>query len=259
MITFFLERDVFPRSHASLKVAAEALGHRVVDWDDEWWNSRPPRFSDPVVFHGSLGNAARIRTECSWQPGAFCNVEQFRSSAWMPTARCWLLNSVWRILPLAEFVENSQQVLDELGCDHVFVRPDSALKPFSGRVLRRDAISLAAVDYGFYFDDENLAVVIAPGQQVEKEWRYVVVARSIVASSGYDPVGRTATHDSNGAADQLAQEIANRITPPDDAYVVDLCESNGRIRLVELNPFSGSDLYFCDPNPIVTALAALLN
>ena len=36
----------------------------------------------------------------------------------------------------------------------IFVRPDSPLKPFSGRVLDRDSISLAALDHGFYFDDE---------------------------------------------------------------------------------------------------------
>jgi hypothetical protein len=30
------------------------------------------------------------------------------------------------------------------------VRPDSPLKPFSGRVLRSDQISLATLDRGFY-------------------------------------------------------------------------------------------------------------
>jgi hypothetical protein len=117
---------------------------------------------------------------------------------------------------------------------------------------------LATVDYGFYFEDEALPVVIAPVQHVTKEWRYVVVAGSVVSNSGYDPVGRKAVEHINATADILAKEIVSRLTPPDDAYVMDLCESNGQIRLVELNPFSGSDLYLCSPNLIVKALADFL-
>lgn len=162
-------------------------------------------------------------------------------------------------MPLNEFVQNSQDILDELDCDKVFVRPESPLKPFSGRVLRRYAISLAAVDFGYYFDDETLPVLIAPVQDISKEWRYVVVAGSVVASSGYNPLGRKAVKNINASADIVANEIVRHLTPPDDAYVFDLCESNGQIRLVELNPFSGSDLYFCSPDSIVKALAALLD
>jgi hypothetical protein len=195
----------------------------------------------------------------SWDPGAFCNVEQLKASVWMPEARPWLLNEIWRIMPLNDFVQNSQAILDEFGCDEVFVRPESTLKPFSGRVLHRNAISLAAVDYGFYFEDKTLPVVVAPVQAVAKEWRYVVVAGAVVANSGYDPVGRKAVRNRNVSADSLAQEIANHLTPPDDAYVLDLCEANGQTRLVELNPFSGSDLYFCSPDLIVKALADFLD
>jgi hypothetical protein len=37
--------------------------------------------------------------------------------------------------------------------------------------------------HGFYFDDVRLPVVVAPVQPVEREWRYVVVDRSVVAVS----------------------------------------------------------------------------
>ncbi len=42
--------------------------------------------------------------------------------------------------------------MDQLGYT-VFVRPDSPLEPFSGRVLERGRISLQALDHGFYYDD----------------------------------------------------------------------------------------------------------
>ena len=40
---------------------------------------------------------------------------------------------------------------------------------------------------------------------------------------------------------------------PDPAFVLDVCESAGRLHLVELNSFSGSWLYQCDLSAVVAA------
>ena len=42
-----------------------------------------------------------------------------------------------------------------------------------------------------------------------------------------------------------------------DVYVLDVCESDGRLRLLELNPFSGADLYACDAESVVSAVARI--
>lgn len=69
------------------------------------------------------------------------------------------------------------------------------LKPFSGRVIERDRLSLAALDFGFYFDDPSLPVVVAPVRRVHREWRYVVADGRIVAGSAYAADGRRALPD----------------------------------------------------------------
>ena len=45
---------------------------------------------------------------------------------------------------------------------------------------------------------------------------------------------------------------------PEDVYVLDLCECDQEIRLMELNPFSGADLYACDGPTIVDAISEML-
>lgn len=247
-----LEEGVFA-SGFSLRQAALDAGHHVTSWDDSWWlDGGWPRLAEQaVVFHGSLGNAARIRRELPWQPGAFCDVSAFACSAWYPRAERWLLNRDWSYMTAQDLVANPP------AADRVFVRPDSPLKPFSGRVLERDRIDLAALDFGFYYDDPALPVVVAPVRDVGREWRYVVIEGRVVAGSAYQADGRRALPDDpGGAAWRFASEVADAMERPEAVYVLDVCESDGALRLLELNPFSGADLYACDAAAVVEAVAA---
>jgi hypothetical protein len=258
-VTWVLERDAF--SSGDERLVSALSGHQIIAWQDERWESGlwPRLEGGAVVFHGSLGNAARIVTELPWRPGAFCNVQAFACSAWYPRALPWLLNRDWRVLLASELVANAGRVLDELGNPaRVFVRPDSPLKPFSGRVLAADRISLSALDHGFYYDDADIPVVVAPVQEVGREWRYVVVDRRVVAGSAYAATGRAALPDDpKGAAWSFAARVAAELPPPERVYVLDVCEAAGQLRLLELNPFSGADLYACDCEVLVPAVSAV--
>lgn len=78
-MTWSLESDVFPNSLRELGKAIDAAGHQIVESSDEWWLREPPKFGRevPIVFHGSLGNAAVIDMKSIWFPGSFCPVNEF--------------------------------------------------------------------------------------------------------------------------------------------------------------------------------------
>ena len=40
-------------------------------------------------------------------------------------------------------------------------------------------------------------------------------------------------------------------------YVLDVCQCNGELRLLELNPFGGADLYACDAYAIIDSVSAV--
>lgn len=257
--TWVLERDVFPDNHDALASVVMDAQATVVTWRDEWWSDeRWPRLDDVVVFHGSLGNADRVNRELPWTPGAFCSTAQFACSKWWPQADEYLLTPRYAFTTVADLVQTGPP--EDFGTS-VFVRPDSPLKPFSGRVLERGQITLGSLDHGFYYDDDALPIVVAPAVTVTDEWRLVVVGGAVVAGSDYTPRGRLAGGplSSSHKAWEYAADLASKLEAPDPVFVLDVCESDTGLHLLELNPFSGADLYGCNRQAVVQAVQDLLS
>lgn len=253
--TWVLEGDVFADGDRALAAAVLEAGGRVIRWTDEWWADGrwPERPGEAVVFHGSLMNADRIARELPWRPGAICSSDRFACSAWWPPAADDLVTPRFAFTTVADLASDGPP--PEFGA-RVFVRPDSPLKPFSGRVLERDRISLATLDHGFYYDDEQLPVVVAPAVEIGAEWRFVAAAGQVVAGSEYLPEGRSAGAPTppDHEAWRYAADVVARLRQPDPVFVVDICETPDGLHLLELNPFSGADLYSCDRSSIVAAV-----
>ncbi len=261
MATWVLESSVFADSGPLLEAAVRELGHTVVAWDDDWWSSGqwPPLEGEAVVFHGSLANAARVHEELPWRPGSYCDASAFHCTAWYEAARPWLLHGEWRVASAEQLCDDpvavTQGLTDAEG--RVFVRPDSPLKPFSGRVLRAAEIEPAKLDHGYYFEDLTIPVVVAPVRSITREWRFVVVDKRVVAGCEYEASSRSPA--GGGLADDasaLAAQIAAAFPSPADVFVLDLCEVDGQLKLIELNPFGGADLYECDAAVVVGAVSA---
>jgi len=157
-------------------------------------------------------------------------------------------------------VSEPDRCLAEIGSpESFFVRPDSPLKPFSGRVIKRDKLSFEVLDYGFYYEDKNLPIVITPVSDVGTEWRFVIAGQKVIASSAYEASDRTeSNYDCPSEVVNYAKEVAMALSPPDSVYILDVCNSGGDIKLIEINPFSGADLYACDRQAIVSAVEGIL-
>lgn len=260
-VTWVLEKEVYPQSHSLMCNAVLAAQCDLRLWSDDWLidGLRPHLEGKLVVFHGSLGNASEIRRKFPWTPGAYCSTERFHCSSWYASAGDFLLHHRWRILTMNELVTSPRSVAASLGAgDELFVRPDSPLKPFSGRVVGVNSISFRALDFGFYFDDETTPVVVAPVRSLSREWRFVVVDRTVIAGSPYEASRRMAVPDSPfGESWIFAEQVAREMPSPEAVYIMDICEADGRFHVVELNPFSGADLYGCDRLAVVKAVSKL--
>jgi hypothetical protein len=261
-INWILEREVFNDNHDRLAEAITKAGHKVISWDDFWWENGnwPSLENDHTIFHGSLGNANRIASELSWKPGVFCNTSAFECHAWYEKARSWLLHEEWVFSTVSEFVSGPERCLAEIGSPEAFfVRPDSPLKPFSGRVIQRDRLSFDALDYGFYYEDKNLPIVITPVSDVGMEWRFAIAGQEVIASSPYEASDRTESNsDCPSEVVDYVKEVAMALSPPDPVYILDVCNAGDEIKLIEINPFSGADLYACDRHAIVSAVEGIL-
>ncbi len=260
-ITWVLERGVFSDNHDRLAQALSERNLNQVDWNDAWLdtNQFPCLDGECVVFHGCLANADFIAKKQFWNPGAYCNEKQFECSHWYPEAEQWLVQKDWSKTTVEHLVNDPESCLKSINRGHFFVRPNSPLKPFSGRVLHKDHISMAALDFGFYYDDPQSEVIISSIQSITSEWRYVVCNKEVIAGSSYTADNRQATDNGwQGEPLNLAKEIASHMRPPEDVYVLDICLSSDGLKLLELNPFSGADLYHCDRAAVVEAVSDVM-
>lgn len=250
-----IETVVFPRTAPRIIEAIEAIGLRWLPYDDA-----PPPLADGAcaIFWGSLGAAYDQRVAARWTPGAIGDVARFACSAYHPPLHDVLANADAVFTTARSLVDDPQGVLAPLGTPaRVFVRPDSALKPFSGRQLPTASLDLAALDHGFYYDDEHLPIVVSTLKSVTREWRFVVADGAVVAGCAYGTDRRARDGDVPTAATALATDVARRAWQAAPLSIVDVGEVDGALRVLELNPFSGADLYDCDARAVVTAASAI--
>ena len=260
-IKWILERNVFKDKHQALADVLTSKGVDFLDWNEDWeFDERFPKFKDyRVIFHGSLGNASMIVRNQLWELGAFCNVESFKCTSWYKESAPWLFQQNWFSSTVEDFVKNQDSILSRIE-DTFFVRPNSPLKPFSGRVLTKDTLSMEALDFGFYYDNPKEEIIVSSIQEVFEEWRYVVCKNEVITGSAYLADNREATDSSwRGKPLELAQEIASKLNISDDIYILDICNSEKGLKLLELNPFSGADLYNCEREKIVDCVTKLFN
>ena len=102
-------------------------------------------------------------------------------------------------------------------------------------------------------------VVIARPRKIGREWRLIVAGDRVLTGSQYANRGeREIAAELPDGVRHFAEEMLSRVRwTPDPIFMIDVCESNDRLRLVELNSFSGSWIYQCDLTVVVSAAAEL--
>lgn len=261
MINWILDTTVFEDQHQRLIDAAKRAGHNVYKTEGEIdWGRSNLSMKGQTVFHGSLGDANTVRENLPWT--SYCHPENFLCSNWYPNAKRWLIHDRWVMSRVDEITHNPRACLMILGIgedESLFIRPNSPLKPFSGRVLKVSRITKEALDFGFYYDDPRLEIVVAPVVEIGEEWRLIVSDDKVICGSCYDPDGRNEkSQDVPEAVMTFGQMVADHIHSPDRIYVLDVCEKGDDLKLLELNPFSGADLYGCDRDIIVKEVERVL-
>ncbi len=256
-MTWIIENEAFAGGDILLPLLKE-LGKDIILWDDNFWNTKEYlHFPKNSIFHGSLGNASRLRKDLSLVPGSLCDEIGFSYSYIHENYGDYVLNKDVLFTTIAELIENPS-LTEILDSEKLFARPNSPLKEFSGRIIPSENLTPAHFDYGFYHENINLPIVLAPLKQIEKEFRLVCVNHQILTGSEYladgRKSGRTIIPEDSEDAFVFAQKIADERKQNDFAYIIDVCSSEGKLFLVEMNPFSGADLYHCDARKIIEAI-----
>lgn len=208
-----------------------------------------------VIAYGTFPFARQVQLHHPWVPGAWCNPQNLDCATYFAYFGRFLLNQHYTIMPGVEAIRQRDWLFTVLGDDdEVFARPTSCHKLFVGRRVSREAFAniLSPSRY-----DPATAVVIAQPKEIGREWRLIVIGDRVVSGSQYAVNGeRAIAADMPREVSDYAQSMLSEIRwRPDPVFMLDVCESAGRLWLVELNSFSGSWLYQCDVEAVVAGAA----
>jgi hypothetical protein len=190
-----------------------------------------------------------------WTPGGWCSPEKLDCEAYYPHFADFLLNRWCEILPGIAAIREKERLFAEFGRDgRVFARPTSVHKLFVGRLIAQDDFETALAPTRY---DSETKVLVAEPRPVWREWRLVVAGDEVIAGSQYAEDGERSVRPDcpEAVRDFAAALLAHVRWRPDDVFMLDVGETEDGLRLIELNSFSCSWLYACDPGRVVEAVS----
>jgi hypothetical protein len=255
---WLIEADVFGRSFEPLKAEIRQQG---MVWEivqaRTFLNNLIPMVRgyrltdrDCVVFSGTYPLMRHLQLHYRWVPGGWCTAEHFDCAHYYAPFGRHLLNQGHALLRIDEALHQREELFARFAKeDQMFVRPAGVQKTFTGRCMNRDAFARALESARY----AGGAVLVASPQPILCEWRVVVARGQFIAASQYRSEGRLEVEpgcprEVRAYVESLLAEVSFR---PDPIFMMDVCASRDRLFLLELNSFSCSGLYQCDPAAVV--------
>jgi len=255
-VKWLLERDVFDEDLNPIIEAIKQQGfeHEIITYIPFEGGSYD-QFADDdcVICYGSLNWVRQMTRQKTWV-GIWLNLPNFECTKYYAHFGKYLLNSDYMMMPLSELNRRHLEIAKIYGRDY-FVRPSTGFKSFTGQVVN-SADWKRSADWINEFGSPEEMVVVSSVKEICSEYRFLVADKEVIAGSRYKLNGNSEPerYDPNihyPDAIEVAQQIAAEKWEPDRLYVIDIGaywkHDELFFRLIEINSFSSSGWYDCDP------------
>jgi hypothetical protein len=263
--TWLIEANVdgLPSEPLQAEVCRQGMNCRVVKYLP---SSAPPKdivgseslpIDACVIFRGTLSLMRHIEASRRWKPGGWCMLQNLACSTYYAHFGQFLLNREYTFLPIAEAVRLADNLFARYAIGgQLFVRPDSVDKSFTGTMTDRSAFKHKF--FGAAFDPATL-ILVAPAKNLTREWRLIVASGKVIAGSQYRSAD--AREEAPGCPDEVHRFAATMLEKvawrPAPIFIMDICDSEDGLRLLELNSFGCSGHYLADLRTVVKAASEL--
>jgi hypothetical protein len=212
---------------------------------------------DCVIVYGTYPTVRQAQLHSGWVPAGWLDPDALDCAAYYPHFEPYLLNRRHEILPEVEALRDADRLFEEFGVGgEVFARPTGVHKLFVGRRISRGQWESALAPTRY---DPATTVLVAPPVPIGREWRVVVAGDEVVAVSQYADIG--VREVAPGCPPEVTAFVRDMLAAvrwrPDELFMMDVGETDGRLRVIELNAFSCSWLYACDFAAVVRAASGL--
>jgi hypothetical protein len=262
--TWILQADILDRMvyHSrSLPWVLEDQGHEVLlikRPDNGIWTRLDQSVQGPVVVYGAHEFARAINPHGHYQPGNLGLNDSTQAIQYMSNLPLeWFLNRGTSMMSWAMFKDRRYQLFDTMDSKELFIRPNSGFKTFAGQRVKASNIDdhISTLDQTSSVVNDTL-ILVAPGQHIQGEFRFVIADKRVIAGSEYRWDGRLDVRaDWPDDCWDLAQRVADHDWQVDIAYTCDVATTDNGPKVVELNSFSSAGLYACDLEKVVQGVS----
>lgn len=268
-VNWLIEKYVFENYEDKLATAIKNSGSNVIIYDETEKSLEDicKRFKedDIVILHSSLQDGRKmLRLPC--YPGIFMNLDNYECYNYYGYFGNHLLNSNYLMMGINDLPRRKDEIFDYFKSDSIFIRPSNGFKTFTGQILPKedfdDKYDTLIKSYGGI--DPGTLVLIAPIQEIEEEYRFIVVDGKVVSGALYmnkeyrekwEAFWDKECEDEN--AFNFAVEMS-KLYQPDKAYTIDICKtSNNEYKIMELNSFCCASMYGNNYDKVVSAVNEL--
>lgn len=261
---FFIEKDLFIDETEMVKLlTARGIPYSLLSYIEFLKHESPTR----GFVHAGIrtckftqkhyGINSILGEEITGGPGAVANFPQFEWAHYAPYFDSSLLNHVWFMLPAREVKRQFQRICAYWQSDEIFIRPNSGCKPFIGQKVK----GLKGVEYALSECPDDVLVIVAPAQKIYGEYRFIVRGHEVITGCQYMDEGKIAISPAYmRVAQEFAVATASSLSSDcfdDPLWVMDLCETDSGVHLLECNSLSCSDFYVCDVNRVIDEIIKL--
>jgi len=253
--TEIFRKPGFPQIDDALKRNNIEFFHSDFDHTKRTYTDIPYSTDECVVMYGPI---KFIRTKNKgFVPGPFGFKSDTNTSHYMSQLPSeWFFNedAIW--LPWGSILKK-KNVLVDIFDKHLFIRPDSGFKTFTGFHVHVDDLDTEILSRNQTDNiDPYEMCLVAKGKSILGEYRMVVCDGKVITGSQYRWDDKLDVRiDVHHEAWSMAEKVAKHEWQLDVAYTVDIFLGENGPRIGEFNSFSSSGLYNCDLDIIVNEIS----
>lgn len=256
--TEIFRKPGLPRLDLALQLAGIEYFESEFDQETRQYADIPYGTDECVVLYGPIQFVRK--KDKGYLPGAFGFKKDTDTSYYMSQLpRELFFNDDAIYLPFG-MISERKDTLRDLFSDHIFIRPDSGFKSFTGFGVKMKDLDfeLSSLKQTKNPGSHEMCL-IARSKPINAEYRIVVCEKQVITGSQYRWDGRMDVRiDVHNNAWSFAQDkVANQPWQLDTCYVVDIfLDENMNPKIGEFNSFASAGLYNCDVDRIVEAASS---
>ena len=252
----FEQRPGIPKLRDALDRAGIEYFHSDYDYKTHKYQDIPYETSECVVMYGPI-RFVREKNK-GFIPGAFGFKTDTNTSYYMSQLpKKYFFNEDAIYLPFGSILDKKHQLFSIFG-DHLFIRPDSGFKSFTGLDIKKEEFDFEISSLKQTKNPQpHEMCLIASAKSIQSEYRLIVCNGEIVTGSQYRWDGRMDVRiDVHSDAWEFADKyVAKADWQLDTCYTVDIFIGNEGPKIGEFNSFASSGLYNCDLDKIVEVVS----